>query len=54
MTGSLDQFVLIKASKSRGGVWSDDDYSVRDRATRASAASGFTRKHRKTSRGSGP
>jgi hypothetical protein len=32
MTGSLDQFVLIKASKSRGGVWSDDDYLVRDRA----------------------
>jgi hypothetical protein len=32
MTGSLDQFVLIKASKSRGGVWSDDDYYVRDRA----------------------
>jgi hypothetical protein len=32
MTGSLDQFVLIKASKSLGGVWSDDDYIVRDRA----------------------
>lgn len=32
MTDSLDQFVLIKASKSRGGVWSDDDYYVRDRA----------------------
>jgi hypothetical protein len=32
MTGSLDQFVLIKASKSLGGVWSDDDYLVRDRA----------------------
>jgi len=31
MTGSLDQFVLIKAGKSRGGVWSDDDYYVRDR-----------------------
>jgi hypothetical protein len=31
MTGSLDQF-LIKASKSRGGVWSDDDYYVRDQA----------------------
>ena len=31
MTGSLDQFVLIKASKSLGGVWSDDDYYVRDR-----------------------
>jgi hypothetical protein len=29
MTGSLDQFVLIKASKSLGGVWSDDDYIVR-------------------------
>ena len=28
----LDQFVLIKASKSRGGVWSDDDYYVRDQA----------------------
>src|SRR5262245_1329490 len=26
MTGSLDHFVLIKASKSRGGVWSDDEY----------------------------
>jgi hypothetical protein len=23
MTGSLDQFVLIKASKSLGGVWAD-------------------------------
>ena len=32
MTGSPDQFVLIKASKSCGGVWSDDDYIVRDRA----------------------
>jgi hypothetical protein len=32
MTGLLDQFVLIKAGKSRGGVWSDDDYLVRDRA----------------------
>jgi hypothetical protein len=32
MPGSLDQFVLIKASKSLGGVWSDDDYIVRDRA----------------------
>ena len=32
MTGSLDQFVLIKASKSLGGVWSDDDYYVRDQA----------------------
>ena len=32
MAGSLDQFVLIKASKSRGGVWSDVDYIVRDRA----------------------
>ena len=31
MTDSLDQFVLIKAGKSRGGVWSDDDYYVRDR-----------------------
>jgi hypothetical protein len=31
MTGSLDEFVLIKASKSLGGVWSDDDYYVRDR-----------------------
>jgi hypothetical protein len=44
---------LIKASKSRGGVWSNDDYSVRDRATRSSAASGFTRKHRKRGNGSG-
>jgi hypothetical protein len=35
MTGSLDQFVLIKASKSRGGVLSDDDYYMRDRATRS-------------------
>jgi hypothetical protein len=32
MRSSLDQFVLIKASKSLGGVWSDDDYIVRDRA----------------------
>jgi hypothetical protein len=31
MTRSLDEFVLIKASKSLGGVWSDDDYYVRDR-----------------------
>jgi hypothetical protein len=31
MTGSLNQFVLIKASKSPGGLWSDDDYYVRDR-----------------------
>jgi hypothetical protein len=29
MTGLLDHFVLIKASNSRGGVWSDDDYYVR-------------------------
>jgi hypothetical protein len=32
MGSSLDKFVLIKASKSHGGVWSDDDYIVRDRA----------------------
>ena len=32
MTGLLDQFVLIKASKSLGGVWADDDYYVRDQA----------------------
>jgi hypothetical protein len=32
MPGSLDHFVLIKASKSLGGVWSDDDYLVRDQA----------------------
>jgi hypothetical protein len=32
--GSLDQFVLIKASKSLGGVWSDDDYFVRAHASR--------------------
>jgi hypothetical protein len=31
MMASLDQFVLVKASKSLGGVWSDDDYIVRDR-----------------------
>ena len=31
MRRSLDQFVLIKASKSFGGVWADDDYIVRDR-----------------------
>ena len=30
MTLSLDRFVLIKASKGLGGVWSDDDYIVRD------------------------
>jgi hypothetical protein len=29
MTGPLDHFVLIKASKSHGGVWSDDEYYVR-------------------------
>jgi hypothetical protein len=32
MTDPLDQFVLIKASKSRGGVWADDDYYVRNQA----------------------
>jgi hypothetical protein len=32
MSHSIDQFVLIKASKSLGGVWSDDDYYVRDQA----------------------
>ena len=32
MPSSLDQFVLIKASKSLGRVWSDDEYIVRDRA----------------------
>jgi hypothetical protein len=31
MAGSLNQFVLIKARKSRGGDWwSPDDYDVRD------------------------
>ena len=30
MTGSQNQFVLIKASKNRGGEWSPDDYDVRD------------------------
>jgi hypothetical protein len=31
MTGSLNQFVLVKARKSRGGDhWSPDDYDVRD------------------------
>jgi hypothetical protein len=31
MPGARNQFVLIKASKSRGGVWwSPDDYEVRD------------------------
>ena len=53
MTGSLDQFVLIKASKSLGGVWSDDDYLVRDRARSVVVGRIFTRKHQKTSRGSG-
>jgi hypothetical protein len=32
MGSPLDKFVLIKASKSRGGVWADDDYYVRDQA----------------------
>jgi hypothetical protein len=32
MRSSLDQFVLIKASKSSGGVWSDVNYYVLDRA----------------------
>jgi len=32
MSGSPDQFVLIKASKGPGGVWSDDDYIVRDQS----------------------
>src|SRR5262245_22853370 len=31
-SGPPDQFVLIKASKSLGGVWSDDDYMVPDQA----------------------
>jgi hypothetical protein len=31
MMGSLNQFVLVKARKSRGGDhWSPDDYDVRD------------------------
>jgi hypothetical protein len=31
--GSLNQFVLVKARKSRGGEWwSTDDYDVRDNA----------------------
>jgi len=31
MPGSLNQFVLVKARKSRGGDhWSPDDYDVRD------------------------
>jgi len=30
MKGSADQFVLIRARKSRGGEWSHDDYDVRD------------------------
>jgi hypothetical protein len=54
MTGSLDQFVLIKASKSRGGVWSDDDYIVRDRARNIVIGRiMLPRKHRKTCRGFG-
>jgi hypothetical protein len=33
MPGSLNQFVLVKARKSRGGDhWSPDDYDVRDNA----------------------
>ena len=32
MPGSLNQFVLISARKSRGGEWSPDDYDVRDNA----------------------
>ena len=31
MPGPLNQFVLVKARKSRGGdYWSPDDYDVRD------------------------
>jgi hypothetical protein len=30
MPGSLNQFVLVSARKSRGGEWSPDDYDVRD------------------------
>jgi len=31
MLGSLNQFVLVSARKSRGGEWwSPDDYDVRD------------------------
>jgi hypothetical protein len=31
MMGSLNQFVLVSARKSRGGErWSPDDYDVRD------------------------
>ena len=52
--GSLNRFVLVKARKSRGGDhWSPDDYDVRDNAGKIAVASCFTRKHRKTGRGSG-
>jgi len=52
MTGSLDQFVLIKASTVAEYGRTMITMCVIG-PTRSSAASGFTRKHRKTSRGSG-
>ena len=55
MAGSLNQFVLIKARKSRGAdYWDKDDYDVRDsHGKKLLAASCFTRKHGKTGHGSG-
>jgi hypothetical protein len=45
ITGSLDQFVIIRANKSRGGdYWSRDDYDLRSSQWHhASPASGFGR-----------
>jgi hypothetical protein len=41
MMGSLNQFVLVSARKSRGGEWwSPDDYDVRDNAQKSTGKSG--------------
>jgi hypothetical protein len=54
MPGSLNQFVLVSARKSRGGDWwALDDYDVQDSHGKVVGRIMLTRKHRKTSRGSG-
>jgi hypothetical protein len=54
MAGSLNQFVLIKARKSRGAdYWDKDDYDVRDSYGKLVGRIMRHPKHRKTCRGSG-
>jgi hypothetical protein len=54
MPDARNQFVLIKARKSRGAhYWDKDDYDVRDSYGKLSGASCITRKHRKICRGFG-